>query len=445
VVRTWDLLTGQIKARLRGHTLGIETIAYSPDGKLLASGSQDESVRLWDVSTCKEVGCLEAHDGMIYGMDFAPDGKTIATGGKRKAIHLWDVATRKEIRSFDNPGAFVLRVAFTPDGKMIATRGNDDDVVRIWQVSSGKNFRSFSGLSEGCPKLSFAPDSRTLAVNCNDGTVRLLDVLTGREIRVLGEPTKPDQANRCLAAVFAPDGRSLAAAYDDVRVWEIASGRVRVRFQGHRGAPLSLAYSPDGSFLASGSSDHTAVIWDVLGDLPLRGQSNLDQKALDKLWTDLASMDAANAFRAIKTLLAAKQQAAPFLKERLHAAPAGDQKRIAQLITDLDKESFGVREKATQGLLEIGEPAKPALRTALAGKPSAEVRRRVEAILAQLDPAKSPDRLRFLRSLEILEHIGTSDAQEVLQTLAAGAPEARLTQEAKGALMRLQTKEPRTK
>lgn len=441
VVRTWDPFTGKPKAQLHGHTVGIEAVAYSPDGKLLASGSQDESVRLWDLSTGKEVGCLEAHDGMIYGMDFSPDGKTIATGGKRKAVHLWDIATRKEIRSFDNPGAFALRVAFSPDGRIIACRGNRDDVVRIWEVSTGELLRSIPGLPGGCPNVSFAPDSRTLAINCDDGMVRLWDVVSGKQIKAMGTPSKPGQFNRCLGVVFAPDGRSLATGYDDgsTRVWEVASGRERIMFRGHWGAPLGLAYSPDGVLLASGSSDHTAIIWDVMGhtDATRQPRVQLDRKSLNDLWADLASADASKAFRAIQLLVTSSQQSVPFLNDQIQPATAGNQKRIAQLIADLDNESFEVRENGSRALMQIGEYAESSLRTALAGKPSAEVRRRAEAIVAELDPAKSPARLRQLRAIEVLEYIGTPEAKKLLEKLAAGAPEARLTQETKASIDRL--------
>src|SRR5262249_26949840 len=167
------------------------------------------------------------------------------------------------------------------------------------------------------------------------------------------------------------------------RLWEIASGRERVRFQGHRGGVAALAYAGDGSLLASGGWDHTVLIWDVLGKMASSRQrrGDLDGDSLTALWTDLASTDASKAFQAIQPLVSS-QQAVPFLKGQLRPAAAGDQKRIARLIADLDNESFAVREKATQGLLEIGEPSEPALQTKLAGKPSLEVRRRAEAILA---------------------------------------------------------------
>ncbi|HMC64722.1 MAG TPA: hypothetical protein VKI65_07270, partial [Gemmataceae bacterium] len=131
------------------------------------------------------------------------------------------------------------------------------------------------------------------------------------------------------------------------------------------------------------------------------------------------------------------EQNVPFLKKQLRPAASGDSKRIAQLLAQLDSDEFASREKATQALLALGEQAESALRIALAGETSLEVRRRVEMILEQLEPSKSAVRLREFRAVEVLEHIGTPEAKQLLQALAKGAPEARLTQEAKAALERL--------
>jgi RNA polymerase sigma factor (sigma-70 family) len=439
VLRAWDPLTGQIKARWRGHTTGIEVVAYAPDGKLIASGSQDGSVRLWDPATGKEVRRLEAHDGMIYGMAFSPDGRKIASGGQRKAVHLWDVATGREIRAFDNPGGFVLRLAFSPDGKLLATRGIDEDIVRLWDAAGGKELHRLPGPRAGCPNLSFSPDSRVLAVNGDDGTIRIWDVALGREVQALGEPLQPGQANRCLAVAYAPDGRSLAAGYDDstVRLWEVISGRERARFQGHVGVPLSLAYSADGSLLASGGSDHTAVVWDVLGQRTTSSKRDAPGRAdPNGLWADLAGADAGKAYRAVQTLLGAADRAVPLLKEHVQPVRAVDGRRITRLIADLDSDQFDVREQAARQLRDLGDRAEPVLRAALAGKLSPEVQRRVKTLLAQLDAAGSPALLGGVRAVETLEHINTPEARAVLQDLARGAAEARLTREAKAALER---------
>jgi RNA polymerase sigma factor (sigma-70 family) len=441
IVRAWDLKTGQLKGRWRGHKDGIEAIAYTSDGKLVASGSQDGTVRLWDPATGKEVHRLDGHDGMIYGMAFAPDGKTLAAGGKRKAVHLWDVATGKELRAFHNPGGFILRIVYSPDGQLLATRGIDEDVVRIWDASSGKELRQLRGPKAGCPKLSFAPDSRTLAVNGDDGMVRLWDATTGREIQALGEPLQPGQANRCLGVVFAPDGRSLAAGYDDrtTRIWELVSGRERARFEGHAGVPLGLAYSGDGSLLATGGSDHLAYVWDVQGRHTLpRKQHDLTGADLDRLWGDLANDDARQAYRAFQTLLSSGKQTAALLRERMQRVASVDERRIARLVADLDNDQFETREEATKRLHELGELAEPLLRKALAEKPSPELRRRVENLLAQLDPSRSPTQMRTVRAVELLECLRTTEARQVLERLAEGAAAGRVTREAKAALSRPQ-------
>jgi WD40 repeat protein len=441
VVRAWDPMTGQIKGRWRGHKDGIEAIAYTRDGKLVASGSQDGTVRLWDPVSGKEVHRLDARDGMIYGMAFSPDGKRLAAGGKRKAVHLWDVATGKELEAFDNPGGFILRIAYSPNGKLLATRGIDEDVVRIWDASTGKELRQLRGPKAGCPQLSFAPDSCMLAVNGDDGMVRIWDATTGRELQALGEPLQPGEANRCLGVVFAPDGRSLAAGYDDrtTRVWELVSGRERARFEGHYGVPLGLAYSADGSLLATGGSDHLAYVWDAQGRHALpRRQDEFTREELDRLWGGLANEDARQAYRVFQSLVGTSKQTVALLREHLQPIPAVDERRLVGLVANLDSDQFEAREDTTKQLREVGELAIPALRKALADKPSPELRRRAESLLAQLNASRSPALVRTVRAIELLEYLHTPDALHVLKRLADGASASRVTIEANASLSRLQ-------
>lgn len=198
----------------------------------------------------------------------------------------------------------------------------------------------------------------------------------------------------------------------------------------------SLAFSADGRTLISGSEDTTALVWDLTG-----AQSQKKGPLhLDTAWRDLANADATTAYQAMRRLTATPTEAIPFLRKHLQGVPAADEKRLTGLIADLDNEQFAVRDKAAKNLENFGEAAIGACQKALQGQPSAEVRRRLEAFLVKEAKAASeppPERLRALRAIEMLEHIGTLPAQELLKSLASGAAEARLTQEAKASLERL--------
>jgi len=166
-----------------------------------------------------------------------------------------------------------------------------------------------------------------------------------------------------------------------------------------------------------------------------------DTKELEPLWKELAGEDAAKAYRAIWSFVASPEQSVPFLRKHLEPARGPDQKRLTSLLADLDSPKYQVREKALQELAKLGELAEPGLKRVLEGKPSLEVRQRVERLLEQLQGTIiAPDRLREIRAVEALEHIGTAEARRLLQDLAQGAPEARLTQEAKAAQQRLSTR-----
>jgi hypothetical protein len=241
------------------------------------------------------------------------------------------------------------------------------------------------------------------------------------------------------SVAFSPDGKFLASGGLDatVRFWSLATGAEVHRLSGHRGWVLSVMVTADGRRLASGGLDGTALVWRVPGlawDKGLRGKA-LSPRDLDRLWSDLAGKDGPKAYAAVWRMAAAPDVSVPFLKERLAPAPKVDPHRIRRLIADLDADKFAVRQAAFKELERLGGQAEGALRRALQGKPSVEVVNRVEDLLARM--RSSSEALRRRRAIQVLEYIGSAEASQVLQTLSRGAPGARETREAEEALRRL--------
>jgi WD40 repeat protein len=447
-VRLWDAATGELLLRGRGAEEYVRRVCFAPDGRVLAAAGWGRSLSLWDVAMGKELYAVEGDPSAAWTLVFSPDGRTLAFAGYQDhAIRLWDVIARKETRRLAAEG-LVEALAFSADGKALHSSETrypiQGSMVRAWDVATGKELRRWPiPDAEGV----FSADGRAL-VTRYAAALRLWDVAAGRERRSLPLPEgNPPGSIVGWATALSPDGRTVAyggSTHDSVRLLEVATGAERVRLDGHQSHIVALAFSRDGRRLVSGSYDTTALVWDLTGcDGIGRPRPKLSAEALDRLWDDLAGADGVRAYRAIWRLAADPESAVPYARQRLRPAPPADAARLARLIADLDSKRFAVRQRAAQDLEDLDDLAEPALRRALEDNRSLEFRRRVEDILRKrTGPVAAPEKRRAFRAVEMLEYAGAPAARDLLGELSKGAPEARLTQEAKASLEQMTRRLP---
>ncbi|KAH8662952.1 WD40-repeat-containing domain protein [Tricladium varicosporioides] len=264
-VRLWDVVTGkQVLPALEGHTSLVTSVAFSPDGKQVVSGSYDNTVRLWDAATGKQVlPALEGHTSEVSSVAFSPDGKQVVSGSWDKTVRLWDVATGKQVLpALEGHTSQVSSVAFSPDGKQVVS-GSWDKTVRLWDVVTGKQvLLALEGHTSLVTSVAFSPDGKQVVSGSYDETVRLWDVATGKQVL----PALEGHTNEVSSVAFSPDGKQVVSgSYDKtVRLWDVATGKqVLPALEGHTNEVSSVAFSPDGKQVVSGSDDNTVRLWDV--------------------------------------------------------------------------------------------------------------------------------------------------------------------------------------
>jgi RNA polymerase sigma factor (sigma-70 family) len=444
----WDRLTGQLLRQVASPSPFVAGLQVLPDGKVLVANAGSKAVRFWEATTQQEISRCEVDDA-LGPCTFSPDGKRAALAGFQ-SVCVVDVATGKTVHRFDETASWVT---FSPDGKTLiavkaAIRLGEQAALCRWDVLSGAEMGRLVG-SGSYPR--FSPDGALLVLR--DGAGIHFRESAGNQqlftVPLRGEdPELPkglehlaEKMRGSLVSPFAlsSDGRLLATPDKSgtVLLWGLGAGHELARFRGHGARVNALAFSPDGRWLVSGSDDTTALVWDLTG---VRGKLQPPQKDLSArefagLWEDIGSADGVTAYHAMVALIGGGDRAMAQVQERLQPIRPS---QTARWIAELDHDEFKVRQAAIDALWQLGPAAKPALSKALDNNPSLDARRRIEEVLETIGKGRlHPEVLRGLRAIFVLEHLDSRVARQILEQLAGGAAEARLTQEARSALARL--------
>ncbi|MGW2831757.1 nSTAND1 domain-containing NTPase [Streptomyces sp. NPDC001286] len=260
-VRLWDAATGKARATFSGRGGGQAAVAFAPDGRTLAAGGEN-GVQLWDVVT----GTIRARfPGQVMAVAFSPDGHTVAAADGA-TVRLWDVASRKTRATLTGHTGIVRSVEFSPDGRLLAT-GGEDHTARLWDASTGRARATLTGHTGPVRSVAFSPDGRTLAGGGTDRTVRMWPVQSTTRLPHKGSDSgrilRTEHTGQVMSVAFSPDGRTLASTGTDktLRLTNLTTGESQIITTGHTDWATSVAFSPNGHLLATGSEDHTARLW----------------------------------------------------------------------------------------------------------------------------------------------------------------------------------------
>jgi WD40 repeat protein/serine/threonine protein kinase len=272
--KVWEAASGKELRTLKGHSAQVSSVAFSPDGQRVVTGSYDGTAKVWEAASGKELLTLSRHTSEINSVAFSSDGQRIVTGSYDGTAKVWDAASGKELFRLKGDSGEIMSVAFSPDAQWIVT-GSVDHTAKVWDAASGTNLLTLKGHTDWIRSAAFSPDSLRIVTGCDNTTAKVWEAASGKELFTLkGHSNR----SRIFSVAFSPDGQWIVTGSDDhtAKVWEAATGKELFTLKGHSGGVNSAVFSPDGQRIVTGSSDGTAKVWEVTGrkePLTLKGQS----------------------------------------------------------------------------------------------------------------------------------------------------------------------------
>ncbi|KAG4436380.1 hypothetical protein IFR05_008136 [Cadophora sp. M221] len=260
IVRLWDVASKATRGTFEGQTDKVSSVAISPDGTKIASGSDDASVMVWDFKTRAVLYTLRGHSRWVNSVKFSPNGKLLASASMDETIRIADALKGEELEVFDGHSSCVNVVAFSPDSSLIAS-GSVDQLVRLWDLKKKEIRLILDGHSGVVNSVCFSPNGKQVLSGSDDKTCRVCDTVTGAECYVLRGHMK-----KVTAVTFSPDGQLMASGSDDktVRLWVTNTGELLATLIGHTSGINAVTFSPDSRLLASGSFNDEIRLWDAM-------------------------------------------------------------------------------------------------------------------------------------------------------------------------------------
>ena len=271
--KVWDAGSGRELLTLKGHGAQVDstaatvsnakgrsarvfTVAFSPDGQRIVTGSTDNTAKVWEAVSGKDLLTLKGHNDWIMSVAFSPDGQRIVTGSADNSAKLWDSANGRELLTLKGHSGIISSVAFSPDGQRIMT-GSYDHTAKVWEAASGRELLTLKGHSGDVGSVAFSPDGQRI-VTGDYNAAKVWDAASGRELLTI-------KGHDMLSSVaFSPDGQRIVTGSDDTaKVWDVSSGRELLTLKGHTYWVRSVVFSPDGRRIVTGSADQTARVWEA--------------------------------------------------------------------------------------------------------------------------------------------------------------------------------------
>jgi WD40 repeat protein/serine/threonine protein kinase len=272
--KVWAADSGRELLTLKGHSAGSRSWAFSPDGQRIATGSKDQTAKVWDTASGRELLTLKGHSAGIGSVAFSPDGQRIVSGSSDQTAKVWNLFSGRELLTLKGHSNGIISVTFSPDGQRIVT-GSGDNTAKEWEATSGRELLTLKGHSDSVLSASYSPDGQRIVTGSWDHTAKVWAADSGRELLTL-----KGHSAEIRSVTFSPDGQRIVtgSADETAKVWDAASGRELFTIKGHSDAVSSASYSPDGRWIVTGSADKTAKLWVATDDrevLILKGHTNL--------------------------------------------------------------------------------------------------------------------------------------------------------------------------